>query len=64
MFIKGDALRRLEPTANVNNTAGYKRINNNPDESDMENTSNNKRINSTNQDDSEHRSNKQETSIV
>ncbi len=52
MFIKGDALRRLEPTANVNNTAGYKRINNNPDESDMENTSNNKRINNTNQDDS------------
>lgn len=35
-LIKGDTLRRLEPTANVNNTAGYRRLSIGKDEIDTD----------------------------
>lgn len=43
VLIIGDALRRFEPTPNVNNTIGYSRINGPIDESDVENPPNNRR---------------------
>ncbi|CAF5027481.1 unnamed protein product [Rotaria sp. Silwood1] len=41
----GDALRRFEPTANVNNTAGYKLLNTDVNELDFERNANNTRLN-------------------
>ncbi|CAF4432848.1 unnamed protein product, partial [Rotaria sp. Silwood2] len=47
----GDAMRRFEPTANVNNTNGYKRLSIGLDESDFECNTNNIRLNDNNHDD-------------
>ncbi|CAF4845808.1 unnamed protein product, partial [Rotaria sp. Silwood1] len=44
----GDAIRRFEPTANVNNTNGYKRLSIGLDESDLECNTNNIRLNDNN----------------
>ncbi|CAF5036655.1 unnamed protein product, partial [Rotaria sp. Silwood1] len=43
-----DAIRRFEPTANVNNTNGYKRLSIGLDESDLECNTNNIRLNDNN----------------
>jgi hypothetical protein len=47
---KGDAMRRFEPTVNVNNTNGYKRLSIGHDESDFEGNTNNIRLNDSNND--------------
>ncbi|CAF3397517.1 unnamed protein product [Rotaria sp. Silwood1] len=47
----GDALRRFEPTANVNNTAGYKLLNTDVNELDFERNTNNSRLNNRKQND-------------
>ncbi|CAF3490546.1 unnamed protein product [Rotaria socialis] len=41
----GDALRRLEPTANINNTAGYRRLSVGMNESDLVQNTNSSRLN-------------------
>ena len=48
----GDALRRFEPTANVNNNNGYKRLSMGLDESDFEGNSTSARLNASKNDDS------------
>ena len=48
----GDAIRRFEPTANVNNNNGYKRLSMGLDESDFEGNSTSARMNASKHDDS------------
>ena len=48
LFVKGETLRRLEPTANVNNTIGYARLNVAPDESDADDSATRGRANKRN----------------
>ncbi|CAF1031213.1 unnamed protein product [Adineta ricciae] len=47
-FEEGETLRRLEPTANVNNTIGYARLNVAPDESDADDSATRARANKRN----------------
>ncbi|CAF4982387.1 unnamed protein product, partial [Rotaria magnacalcarata] len=46
-FDEGDALRRLEPSANINNTAGYRRLSVGVNESDFDQNMNSNRLNNS-----------------